>query len=298
MPGDAAPLDSKVEIITPENIAFDYHVAGPFRRLNAYLIDLVLRGLVLAAFMIFSSPVARIFGGMWIAATIVLWFLLEWFYGGVFETYMNGQTPGKRLIGIRVLTVDGRPINGLQAVLRNVLRSADSMPWISLESLGGPPMYSQPTFVLGLITMAMNSRFQRLGDIVCGTMVVVEERSWYAGMAKIEDTRAMQLADALPAHLPISRTGARALATYVERRRFFTQARRREMARPLAELWIARLGLPADTSYDLLLCSLYYRLFDNRRQQLREAAPPPLPSPSSAPPSPALAGESARPTVP
>ncbi|NTW99865.1 MAG: RDD family protein, partial [Geobacteraceae bacterium] len=52
-----------------------------------------------------GGPFAAAFG-------LIAMFLLEWFYGGVFETYMNGQTPGKRVMGIRVLTVDGQPING------------------------------------------------------------------------------------------------------------------------------------------------------------------------------------------
>ena len=49
-------------------------------------------------------------------------FLVSWFYGGFFEAYWNGQTPGKRIMGLRVLSTNGRPINGYQAVLRNLLR--------------------------------------------------------------------------------------------------------------------------------------------------------------------------------
>ena len=54
--------------------------------------------------------------------------MLFWFYGGLFETFWNGQTPGKRLLGIRVITLDGQPINALQAILRNVLRIVDAQP--------------------------------------------------------------------------------------------------------------------------------------------------------------------------
>ena len=60
---------------------------------------------------------------------------------------------------------------------------------------------------------------------------------------------------------------AKALATYVERRRFFTPPRRREVARHLAEPLLERFGLPPDTSYDLLLCALYYRTFIADRSQ-------------------------------
>jgi uncharacterized RDD family membrane protein YckC len=261
MSRDVSPLDTTIEIVTPENIAFQYRLAGPFRRLNAFLIDLALRGLVLLLVLFSQIPLVQIFGEALGAFLLVIWFFMEWFYLGIFETYFNGQTPGKRLMGIRTLTLDGQPINGLQAVLRNILRSVDSMPWLSLEVVGGPPMYFIPTYVLALISMAMNPRFQRLGDFVCGTMVVVEERRWFRGVAKMEDPRAIQLAALLPADLQPSRTMARAVAAYVERRRFFSPARRHEIAHSLGRQLVTRCGLPEETSDDLLLCAFYYRTF-------------------------------------
>ena len=113
----------------------------------------------------------------------------------------------------------------------------------------------------GLLTMTMNRRFQRLGDLVCGTMVVIEERHWLTGVAKLEDPRAAQLAEYLPADFRVSRSLAQSLATYVERRRFFSAARRREVARHLAEPLLEQFGMRRDTSHDLLLCALYYRTF-------------------------------------
>ena len=129
MANSAEQLDTTIEIVTPENIAFDYRVAGPFRRFPAYLIDLGIRFGIVALMWIGLSVMAGIGGGpLAVAIGLIAMFLLEWFYGGLFETYMNGQTPGKRVMGIRVLTVDGQPINGLQAVLRNILRTVDLYP--------------------------------------------------------------------------------------------------------------------------------------------------------------------------
>ncbi len=257
-------LDTTIEIVTPENIAFHYRVAGPFRRLPAYLLDIVIRVVVFVAISFALGMLGALGGGGGLIAAILLiaWFLLEWFYGGFFETYMNGQTPGKWVMGIRVLTTEGQPINGLQAVMRNVLRTADLYPSLSLQVVGIPvPMYVLPTFVVGLVAMTCNRRFQRLGDLVCGTVVVIEERHWLTGVAKIEDTRAAQLAEYLPVDYRVSRSLAQALATYVERRRFFTRARRGEVARHLGEPLLRKLGLRKDTSHDLLLCALYYRTF-------------------------------------
>ncbi len=92
-------------------------------------------------------------------------------------------------------------------------------------------------------------------------MVIVEERKWLVGVARLEDPRAAQLASFLPADYVVSRTMARALALYVDRRRFFTIERRREVARHLAQPLIRQFGLMPDTSDDLLLCALYYRAF-------------------------------------
>ncbi len=250
MSTDAGQFDTSIEIVTPENIAFRYRVAGPMRRLPAYLIDLAIRGFVA---MVASIAFGLLFGAaglgpMWaIGSALVLWFVLAWFYGGLFETYFNGQTPGKKMMGIRVLSIDGQPINGLQAVLRNVLRAIDSQPVIFYQ--------------VGLLTAMMNDRFQRLGDLACGTMVVIEERHWFQGMVRTGEPEAAQMAARIPAGFQVGRTLARALAVYVQRRRTFAWPRRLEIARHLSEPLRIQLQLPGSTNPDLLLCGLYHRTF-------------------------------------
>jgi uncharacterized RDD family membrane protein YckC len=261
MSSDAQPIDTTVDIVTPENIAFHYQVAGPFRRFPAYLIDVLIRVFVLVVLAILARLLSIGLGAVSMAIWILAEFVLSWFYGGLFETYWNGQTPGKRILGIRVLSANGRPLNGYQAILRNIMRTVDLGPMISGEILGLPPVPLIPTFALGLAVMAVNRRFQRLGDVVCKTMVVVEDRPWLAGVAKIEDPRAFQLASYLPADLQVSRSMARALAHYAERRQYFSPPRRREVAKHVAQPLLEQFGLPDNTSYDLLLCAMYYRLF-------------------------------------
>lgn len=281
MAAAAKQLDDTIEIVTPENIAFEYRLAGPFRRLVAYAIDLALRMVAFVAIsMALSFTLSWFIGGAIAGVILVLFFILSWFYGGLFETFMNGQTPGKRLMGIRVLTVNGQPINGMQAIMRNILRTADEVPLLSLHMISSefPAFYMIPTFVLGLVVMTCNRRFQRLGDLVCGTMVVIEERQWLTGVIKLEDPRAAQLAEYIPANFVVTQTMARAIASYVDRRRFFSPARRREVARYLAEPLLKLFQLPADTSYDLLLCALYYRTFVVASPDEKNSAPRPLPA--------------------
>lgn len=244
------PLDATVQVVTPENIAFEYRLAGPFRRLPALILDYFVRGLVqFVLFLGLALTIGMVSTGLFIFLLMVTFFVIDWFYGVLFETFMNGQTPGKYILGLRVLSDNGRPIDGMQAALRNLIRVADMF------------------FAVGLIATLFNTKYKRLGDLVAGTIVVVEERQWLTGVAKLDDPRAIQLAAYLPPNFVVSRTMATTLATYVERRRYFTPPRRREVARHLAEPLLERFGLPADTSYDLLLCALYYRTFIADRGQ-------------------------------
>jgi len=278
MAGEKTQLDTTIEIVTPENIAFRYCVAGPFHRLPAYLIDLVIRWLLAVAGMVILMLFFGVagLGGLGMGMSLVLWFLLEWFYGGVFETFFNGQTPGKRLLRIRVVCIDGQPINGLQAVLRNVLRVVDAQPLVFCQ--------------VGLLAATISDRFQRLGDLVCGTMVVVEERQRLHGLTPTGEPEAPRMAALIPANFQASRTLARALAAYVERRRMFSWGRRLEIARHLAEPLRQKFRLPPDTDPDLLLCGLYHRIFiaDGDQQPAAGSSPfaaaaSPVGRPSEAP---------------
>jgi uncharacterized RDD family membrane protein YckC len=258
-------FDTSIEIVTPENIAFQYRVAGPFRRLPAYLIDLLIRGLIVGVgsfALAIVVGIAMLGSSWWVGGSLALLFLVSWFYGGLFETLWNGQTPGKRLMQIRVLSVDGQPINAVQAVLRNLLRAVDMLPLC---------------YQLGLLAAMMNDRFQRLGDWACGTMVVIEERQWLYGHGLIRtgDPEVKRLAEQIPANFQPSRSLARALATYVQRRRTFSWARRMEIAHHLGEPLRRKFNLPASTNLDLLLCGLYERTFitERRGQPAHEGSP-------------------------
>lgn len=270
MADETGQFDTTIEIVTPENIAFRHRVAGPFRRLPAYLIDMMIQAVVAgvglaALLMVFGLARLPFTGfGVW----LVLWFLLNWFYFGLFETYWNGQTPGKRLMQIRVVSVDGQPIGGLQAVLRNVMRILDGQP--GLHYLLGPFMY-----LVGLLTAMMNDRFQRLGDLLCGTMVVLEERQWFQGLVRTGEPEAARMVKLIPSNFQPSRTLARALAVYAQRRGNFSWPRRLEIARHLAEPLRQQFNLPVNTNPDLLLCALYHRTFitDRQGEPARQGSP-------------------------
>ena len=255
-------IESSVLVVTPENVAFEYQVAGPFRRLSAFVLDLAIRIGTFVACLILIGLIGRPFAGFSFSAIQLIFFVFDWFYGGLFETYWNGQTPGKRLTGLRVLSTNGEPINGLQAILRNIIRGADIMPAVPIIAFGFDEVpWAIPTGVFGLVACSMSPKYQRLGDLVAGTIVVVDERPWLVGVAKFEDRKAIELASEIPASFEATRDLGQALSAYVERRKYFSQARQHEIARHIAVPFIEKYHLPPDTNYDSLMLALYYRAF-------------------------------------
>ena len=156
-----APIDAAVHVEIPEDVRLSFPLAGPAPRLAAYAIDLLLRGMI---FMVFAVSVAFLgmsLGGASIGLTLLALFVLEWGYGFVFEMLWNGQTPGKRVFGLRVVKEGGYAIGPYDAMVRNLLRAADVLPLF---------------YGVGLVSMLATTRLQRLGDIAAGTMVIRETR--------------------------------------------------------------------------------------------------------------------------
>lgn len=277
-------IDTRIEIVTPENIAFQYRVAGPFRRLPAYLIDVVIRFVALIIIVL----VIRIFFGavradaVGIGLRLFILFLFEWFYFGLFEALWNGQTPGKRLLGIRVVSVEGQPIAPFQAILRNILRIVDALPVLVLPLM---PEFSVPLwlYLVGFTAMVLNDRFQRLGDLPAGTMVVIEEQRFLRGVVRINEPEAIRMAAVIPPTFQPSRTLARTLAAYVQRRQLFPWGRRIEIARHIGEPLRQKFGLPPGIDLDMLLCGLYRRAFIADRTAEPQGASPFGASANSAP---------------
>ncbi len=253
-------LDSRIRVVTPENIAFEYRLAGPFWRLPAYLLDLLIRLAIFGVLFFFSLFIFGSLGTFGIGILILLlgWLVLAWFYGGLFETFWNGQTPGKRIMQLRVISRDGRPVSGLQAVLRNILRVVDALPAYVIAA-----EFVVPTYLVGLTSAACSSRYQRLGDLVCGTIVVIEERSRMRGVERLDEPEIDAVAALIPAAWVPDRSLSNALSKYVDRRKFFGPARRAEIAGHVGNLLVKKLALPPETSYDALLCAAYQRSFHN-----------------------------------
>ncbi len=166
-------------IETPERVPLAFALASIGNRFLAVAIDHFIQYLAVIivywAFMSFAGISA--FGGgeespsqllkempKWTQAIlIIVVFLLFSGYFILFEWLWNGQTPGKRLLKLRVIREDGRPITLWEAIARNLLRIFDAAPGFAV------PIYS-----VGLITIFSSKRDQRVGDIFAGTVVIRE----------------------------------------------------------------------------------------------------------------------------
>lgn len=297
----ADKLDCFVRVITPENIEFEYALAGPFQRLPAFLFDLVVRGVVLVGLLVVLGIVlswAPLGTAFLAILTSLLFFFMSWFYGIFFETRFNGRTLGKMVFKLRVISVDGRPINAVQAALRNLLRLADMGVLVSLQIFDSeaPPAFVIPTMIIGLVAMTFTPRMQRIGDLAAGTMVVSEQRRRSPWNLQPEDLRAFGLAELIPVNYQVSSSMAQTIGLYMENRKRLSPLRRNEVAKHLSLPLIREFELLPDTSPDLLLCALYVRIYlseqqrEQGRARMRQVMTPPPPpvqasyvSPTAAP---------------
>jgi uncharacterized RDD family membrane protein YckC len=145
------------------------------------------------------------------AVAIAAQLVIELFYFVVFETAWRGRSPGKRLVGLGVVTDEGLPISFGASLVRNLLRSVDILP---------------SAYTTGLVSMLVTNHTQRLGDIAAGTVVVRFDRPAAAApLAESTDEDAR--------HFPFSREQLARVGS-VERR-LLRQTLRRIEALPTAE---------------------------------------------------------------
>jgi uncharacterized RDD family membrane protein YckC len=152
---NTAALDTAVHAETPEGIMIELRPAGLAARFYAFLIDWLIRiGVIYAVSMVSISM-----GGIGMALLLILFFGLEWLYPVAFELSRWGATPGKRVMGLKVVMDSGLPITPAASLTRNLLRVADFLPML---------------YGFALASMLIRKDFKRLGDIAAATLVVYQ----------------------------------------------------------------------------------------------------------------------------
>jgi uncharacterized RDD family membrane protein YckC len=161
-------MDDHLTISTPEQVAFQYEMAGIGSRFVASLLDhlIMVTALVLVNCAIYGLFINAALRGLddtglylVLSLMVVISFAIFWGYFVLFETVWNGQTPGKRAGRLRVIRRDGQPVRAGEVMIRNLVRLIDFMPGF---------------YGIGLIAMFINKDACRLGDLAAGTIVVRE----------------------------------------------------------------------------------------------------------------------------
>lgn len=150
-------LDTTYNIDTPEGVELRLPVAGIGSRALAWLIDAFIKFIALIVLAIVLTFLGTFGAGLRLIAV----FVLLWFYNVLFEVFAHGATPGKKVIGLRVMNANGTPVGWTGSLLRNLIRAVDVLPGC---------------YLFGCISVMLSRNFQRLGDLAAATVVVYADK--------------------------------------------------------------------------------------------------------------------------
>ncbi|MEQ8310775.1 MAG: RDD family protein [Sphingopyxis sp.] len=257
----AARAKKTRQFVTPEGIDLELRIAGAGMRCGALIIDLFLILAVLVLFTLFM---------LWVGIasqsdlTVVVWmlgaFVLRnfWFIG--FELGARAATPGKRLMGIRVVARDGGRLTADAVVARNLIRELELfLPLMMLgagvaeDSVSGWIILAGVLWSLTLsLFLLFNRDRMRMGDLIAGTWVVMAERAKLnADMATQADEEGIAFTDA--------ELGVYGIFELQELERVLRHRDPRAM-REVADTIRAKIGRPVAEEDDVFLLSYYRQL--------------------------------------
>jgi uncharacterized RDD family membrane protein YckC len=241
---------------TPENIEVEFELAGPGSRFCALLIDTLYTGLIVLALgllLLLLGLAVLPFGGRtgeWLLAVmwVIVAVLISDFYYILFELLMRGQTPGKKVLKIRVLREDGTPVTANEVLVRNIIRLVDFLP------VG---------YVVGAVVMFMNPLWKRLGDVAAGTIVVKERQLDYRARADkksplhvarvgVVNADPLHAGSAVALNAELTAGERRLLTGFLQRRIELLPQARDELARRLAQPLYDKYGGHYDTAESYL----------------------------------------------
>lgn len=220
-------MDRTLEIRTPESIAFSYELAGLGSRFLALIVDQAIQivvivaifaGILLAASRVAGHPVKQVISqqaaeSIAIGIIVAIVFLVLFGYFIAFEALWNGQTPGKKLVGLRVVRDGGYPIDFGASLIRNLIRVGEQLVFY---------------YLISAISALISPENKRIGDIAAGTIVVRD--------ARLSEPRNLSRSQE-PAYAPTAYLDGdeRALIKrFLERRDALTAKRRYELASQIA----------------------------------------------------------------
>ncbi|MFN2528409.1 MAG: RDD family protein [Candidatus Baltobacteraceae bacterium] len=226
LPHICKTMDRMVAIRTPESIAFSYELAGLGSRFLAVLVDLIIQLILVSAIFwglvalaahapktpALSSAEERTAVSIGYAILIVIVFAIFFGYFIAFETAWNGQTPGKRMLGIRVVRDGGYPIDFMCALIRNLVRTLE---------------FGLGFYLFSAIASLLSMENKRLGDYAAGTIVVRDSQTGLPGFPVPRGVRPS---------LRLSEDERALIARFMDRRAALLPERRTALARQIADI--------------------------------------------------------------
>lgn len=196
-------LDSTFNIATPEGVELKLPVAGLAPRALAWLIDAMIKLAIMFAIGILLAFLGEFGGAIYLLGA----FFLLWLYNVIFEVLFNGATPGKKVVGLRVMNANGTPVGWSGSLLRNLIRFVDTLPGC---------------YLFGCCSVLLSRNFQRLGDLAANTVVVYQPKHTNRGVA--------QLAPPIPVTVPLTLDEQQSLVSFGERVGGLNKQRAEELA--------------------------------------------------------------------
>nr|AEQ20308.1 RDD domain-containing protein [uncultured bacterium CSLG10] len=247
------PHPDQHTIETPEQMSLDLPMAGIGSRFLAMAVDTLIQigiglvALIAVGFLGFAGALSGIQQpSVWlVAGLVIVFFLLMYGYFAFFEIIWNGQTPGKRVAGIRVVKESGRPLTAAETIGRNLLRIVDELPAF---------------YAVGVLVALLNSKNKRIGDFIAGSIVVREASlSELKPVWQTPDVAAAQSRPPLGGAM-LSIEDLSLIDTFLNRRHSLTPDVRSQMALQILHRLKPKLLLPGDdnSSAESILESLAY----------------------------------------
>ena len=221
-------IDSIVSVVTPEAVEIELRPAGVWVRSRAFLLDWAIRVILSIVVFFLLSMLAKLSDGVATGLLFIAIFLVYWLYPVLFEVFWHGQTPAKRVFGLRVVQDNGTPVSFTQSLIRNLMRTADILPIF---------------YGLGMSVMLLHPQFKRLGDILSGSLVI------YTDEPKIKINKQVFAGiKAIRPPIALTRDERLSLVLFMERLPHLSVARQQELADEL----LRNSDIPANESIETL----------------------------------------------
>ncbi len=198
-----ALLDTTYDIATPEGVELQLPVAGFGPRCFAWMLDAAIKftGIIILAIA------AEFMGEFGTGLLLISMFTLLWLYNVLFEVFNHGATPGKTVLGLRVMNVDGTPVGWSGSIIRNLIRVVDALPGV---------------YLAGLLSTMLTQKMQRLGDLAANTVVIFGARTPASGRLSAVDPE--------PLNIPLTPDEQKAIVSFGERAPVLNSDRADELA--------------------------------------------------------------------